>query len=289
MTLAIIAALTASALFGLSIHVQAKALAQVPGVIGAATSVIATTILLWAMAPFTIDWAWWLAPGMWMFALCGTIFPALGQFFQITSVKHVGPSLTAAIGSFTPVIAIALSVIVLHEPLTLQSAIGVILMVTALLASNFPTPRSGKRWPLWVLCIPLGAATARGIVQPLIKIGLEDIPSPFFATLVMFTVSAAVLGAIAFLPRRQAIGARLNPGHGWFALSGLINCAGILALAYGLQNGAVTVVAPLASTTPLWAVLFGKLFFTHETVGLKHLFIAALMVFGAVIVVTGRV
>lgn len=288
MIASVVTALLAAAFFGLNVHVQARALGQVGGLAGAALSVTMAAMFFWLVAPFVIDWSWWSSRSVWIFALCGMGFPALAQYFQIISVKNIGPSLTAALGSFTPFFAVMASIAILGEPLTVLSALGTLLMMLAIAMSSIRMEASPRHWSILLLCIPLGAAAARGIVQPFIKLGLAEIPNAFFATLVMFTSSAVMLSALAFGTLRKAPGIPLNLGHGWFAASGVINGTGIILLNFALQHGDVGVAAPLASTTPLWAVFFGKYVFHSETTGPRHFAIAALVACGAMIIVTGR-
>lgn len=283
-----LSALLAGASFGLNVHIQARALRFTDAQTGAAISVGMGALLFWLIAPFVIDWGWWSLPAALLFALCGLILPAMGQFLQIKSVRRIGTSLTAAIGSFTPVFAILTSLVLLQEPVTARSALGTLMMICAIILASLRTGKARRDWPIWLLLLPFGAAAARGVVQPIIKIGLETIPSAFFSTLVMFTTSTAVLTIIAFGTRKGTPPAPpRRQGHGWFALSGVLNGAGILSLGFALRHGEVALAAPLASTTPIWAVFFGKLFFRAEPVRPRDIVIAALVVCGAAIIVTG--
>lgn len=117
---------------------------------------------------------------------------------------------------------------------------------------------------------------------------MESVPSPFFAALIAGSVSTVVLAAVVMTRDRGA--GRIMAGGAavrWFMLSGVINGFGILALNGALSRGDVTVVAPLAATTPLWALLFGVAIFRRETLRPRNYLIAALVVTGAIILVTG--
>jgi drug/metabolite transporter (DMT)-like permease len=287
MVLALILALTAGALFGFNVHIHNKGLDGADGLTGAFLSVAAMAMTFWLVAPFMIDWAWFGQPGTLIFALAGVFFPAMGQTLQIFSVRKVGPALTSAVGSFVPVFASVPAILLLGESFGWQSALAFALMVGGLVLSSIPARGIARGWPLWALALPLGAAAVRAFAQPAIKIGFQTVPSPVFAVIITSSVSVIVL-AIVLLFRDRGL-PRVRPSASafrWFVLSGVINGMGIMALTFALSRGAVTIVAPLATTAPLWALLFGALIFKRERLTLRNYMIAGLVVLGAVLLVS---
>ena len=283
MTPVLLSLLTA-ALFGANVHVQRMALADTDPATGALLSVGGMAALFWAMAPVALDPAWFATRAALIFAGVGLFFPALGQTLQIAAVRRVGPALTSVIGSFTPFFAILLAVALLGETVGLRGLAGVGLMIGGLVLAGWPRRGLPRGFPLWALALPLGAALARGIGQPLNRLGLMDLPSPYFATLVAATVSLGVLGVQAGLrktpARRGARGLRL------FLLSGVVNGLGILTLNAALHQGRVALVSPLVATAPLWSLALGVTLFRSETLGRRHLVIALLVFAGSVLIVT---
>jgi drug/metabolite transporter (DMT)-like permease len=285
LALPIALSLMAAALWGISAHIQRLGLDGTDALTGAFISVGTGAAMMWVAAPFFVDAAWWTAPATLVFVAVGVIFPALGQRFQIASVDLVGASLTASLSSVAPVVAVAIGVGLLGETLGLQGAIGIGIMVTGFVLATH-SPRGIKRgFPAWALLVPLGAAVVRGIAQPGLKIGLADLPSPAFALLVGTTVSTVTLGVL-LLPRAIRGEVRRGSGWVWFAVNGAMFTLGILFLNYALSLGTVTLVSPLAATTPLWTLAFGALLFKREQLGPKHLAIALMVVVGAVLIVT---
>jgi DME family drug/metabolite transporter len=279
-------ALGAAAQFGLAIHIQNKGLDDTDGLTGTFFAVAAMAVVFWIFSPLYVEWHWWATKAALLFATCGVVLPAMSARLQIGAVAQVGPALTSAIGSFTPLFAVLLAVAFLGEAFGLQPAAGLLLMIGGLTMSALVRRGIPRGFPLWMLVLPLGAAFFRGVVQPISKIGLAEVPSPLFATLVMGTVSTLVIGVLLVARRQAPQTWRLTPGQFWFALSGIINGTGILALNIAINMGDVVVAAPLASTTPLWALVFGALFFQREQVGARHLLIACLVIVGAVLIVT---
>ena len=61
---------------------------------------------------------------------------------------------------------------------------------------------------------------------------------------------------------------------------------GILSLQLAIQFGDVSLAAPLSSTTPLWTLLLGVMFFRNERITTRHLIMAVLVALGAALVVS---
>ncbi|MEM9106758.1 MAG: DMT family transporter [Pseudomonadota bacterium] len=286
MIIAAVSALLAGVLFGLNVHIQHRALDTTDSLTGAAISLGVSAAMLWISSPLWMDWNWWSSGTVILFALCGLLFPAFAQLLQIRSIETVGSSLSAAIGAFAPLFAVVPAVLFLNETVNLQAATGIALLMAGLCISGFRTHRIQRTWPVWALLLPLGASAVRGGTQPIVKVGLNEIPSAFFATLVMTTVSTLVLSACLIATRRTVHSFKGKPGAVWFAVSGAVNCSGILALAFAIKLGGVTLTAPLASTAPLWALFFGALIFRREALGLQHIVVACMVVLGAMLIIT---
>lgn len=284
MPLAALLAVSAGFLFALALQMQRTGLGEMDELTGSFVSIAATALVFWLGAPFLIDWAWFARPETLVFAAVGLMFPAIGQRLQVASVRRVGPALTAAFGSFTPFFAVALAILFLGERLSLLGGLGIALLSSGLvLAALGPSTFRGG-WPAAALLLPLGASLIRGIQQPATKGGLETLPSAYFATLVMCTVSTLVLGALWAWGRRRSAKNSLR-GGAIFALSGITNGIGIQALNGAIGLGAVTLVAPLASTAPLWTLALGALIFRNEALGRRHLAVALLVFLGTALVV----
>ena len=286
MIIAALFALLAGVLFGFNVHIQHRALDTTDSLTGAAISLGVSAAMLWISSPLWLDWRWFSSGSFGLFALCGLLFPAFAQLLQIRSIQRVGSSLSAAIGAFAPLFAVVPAVLFLNETVNLQAAVGIALLIIGLCISAIRTGRIQRTWPVWALLLPLGAAAVRGGTQPLVKVGLDEIPSASFATLVMTTVSTMVLAGCLLGTKRSVRSMKGQPGLMWFAVSGMVNCTGILALAFAIKVGGVTLTAPLASTAPLWALLFGALIFRREALGHRHVLVAVMVVIGAVLIIT---
>ena len=280
-------ALLAAFLFGLLIHLQRRGLAHVDDLTGVLASLAAMATFFWIIAAFTIDWRWFATDAALLFAGIGVFFPAASQFLQIVSVQRVGTALTSAIGSFTPIWAVVPALIFLNEKLGVQGGIGMGLMILGLLLSAMAPKSFRGGWPVWALALPLGASLARGIVQPVVKAGYQQVPSPIFASVIMGTVSTLVILAIWLAPQARIKRRYSMLGLKWFALSGIVNGVAILSLFMAIDTGNIAIVTPLSSTAPVFALALGVLVFRTEQMVPRHYAVVGLTVLGAVILVSG--
>jgi drug/metabolite transporter, DME family len=286
--IALLFALSAAVLFGLNPHIQNRALDDTDPLTGALYSVTATAGMFWLFSPFFIDWAWFGTRTALIFAAVGLIFPAFGQRLQIASIVIVGPAITAACGSFTPLFAILPAVVFLGESFGLQASFGLMLLTSSLVFAALGRGKIKRNWPLWALLLPLAASFVRGLAQPITKFGFAEIPSPYFATMLMATVSVGTLLVIRTLstPRQKASSGLSKSGKQRFLFSGIINGFGILSVNMALSFGDVSVVAPFLATSPLFTLALGAWVFRREVLGWHHLAIVAVAIAGAVLVIT---
>jgi len=159
-----------------------------------------------------------------IFAAVGLVFPVVLTLMTFASNRALGPVVTSALGNLSPLFAVALAVMVLHEPMRVWQLIG-------------PGRLSGRRadpdrhatadmrdWRL-ALLLPLGAALLRGIIPPVIKVGLEIWPNPIGAGLTGYIVSSLTVLTIE----------RIRTGH--FIVQGpLSGRCGLLSMAWSTAS-----------------------------------------------------
>lgn len=281
--LPILLANAAAIVLSANYFLQRHALQSIDPIKAAFLSVFATTVMFWLLAPFTVEPGWFTHPAIRFFVIAGLVFPAMGQFLQMQAVKRVGPTLTALLANFTPIFAATLAIIYLDESLTSRMAIGFCMILGGVAMAGRVVPRQSRSFPLWALLLPLGASAARGIGQPTSKLGLLDIPSPVFATLIMGSVSLCVLFVIVGLSGRAPQLRHFGKGESWVLLVGMINGLGILLINAAVALGDITVVSPFLATMPIWVLLMNWAIFKAERLYWRHGVMALLVVSGAVL------
>lgn len=280
-------AILASWVIALNFFVQRHGLKTTDPVIGAFLSVFSMAVMFWIFAPIaSVERAWFTHPSVIYFTIAGLTFPAIAQYLQIASIKNVGPTLTSAIGSMMPLFAAVPAVLFLGEDFGLALALGFALMMGGVIVAALSGGKVSRNFPVWMLFLPIIASACRGLVQPLIKIGLQDIPSPFFVTLIAGNVSTLVMAVIVLATGKTALLMRPTRGFFWFILVGMINGTSLFLINSAVSLGDITRVAPFFSTAPLWVLFLGWAVFKGEKLGLKHLIIAILVVAGSILVVT---
>ena len=189
------------------------------------------------------------------------------------SNRALGPVITSTLGNLAPLFAVATAVILLHEPLRAAAA---------------PRPRRGRRraaiitvtrprdlghWRSWALLLPLCSALIRGVVPPIVKLGLAVWPSALWACLIGYVTSSLVVLTVQRVRKGSFVVQAPRAGLFWFAMTGISNGLSALTLFAAVRNGPITLVAPLAAIYPLVTVALSAMV-------LKHIEITARIVAG---------
>jgi drug/metabolite transporter (DMT)-like permease len=277
-------ALLSAACFGGALVVVHFGLRHVPSHAGARISLTTTSLLWLLLAPALLDLSAWHAGAAAIFALVGLFYPAAVTVLTYRSNRLIGPTLTGTISSTTPLFATALAVLFLGERLTPAIGIGGCVVVAALVLMAWrPRTRLSSGWRI---ALPLSCAVLRALAQALSKLGLTLWPNPFAATSIGYAVSAAAIWAV---PRKHehAQAVRWRAAFPWFAATGALNGSGLLLLNHALQDGRLSVVAPLAALYPLFTMLFSAVFIRTEVLTRRTIGGTLMAIAGVVLLVSG--
>ena len=216
--------------------------------------------------------------GVGFFALAGLIGTVGGRIFRFIGIELVGAAIAAALMNLSPLVSSGLAILILGERVTLPILVGTLVIVggTTLLSSGGRSRGVRPRQ----LVVPLLSAVCFGVVAVLRKIGLADMgPIAGFAV----NVSAALLGFTAFLLASRQPGVMVCRRQSllYFVAAGVAENLSVLLVIVALSLGSVSVVAPLASVSPIF-VLVLSLFFLR---GIELL--NARIVVGTVLIVAG--
>ncbi len=276
-------ALASALLFALSIQVQNLGLGHADARSGALVNIGTTALAYWLFAPFFVESFFWLTPAAGLFALVGIFRPALSVNLAVAGVKMMGPTLTSGLAATAPIFAAAFAILILDETLTWQLALGTAGVVAGIAVSTFQPGVGGRSWPLWAIFLPLGAALFRAAGHLITMIGLQDLAEPYFAGLVSYTVSLAVV-LLAF-PFNGVTLKKLNWGYSWFSVAGVLNGISIYSLNTALNFGQLLSVVPIVSCSPVFTIFLGYLVFKRELITWQTLATVVLVVSGVVLVV----
>ena len=287
MTAAIVLGIAAAAFLGAGLVLTQFGLRYIHPLSGAAISVPSFTIVFLLLSPFllhgqTVEWH--AVP---IFIAVGLVFPAVLTIITFASNRALGPVVTGALGNLSPLLSVAVAVLLLHEPLRLVQFAGLMVAVLGVLAITVTRTDDMRDWRTWALLLPLGASVMRGFIPPIIKVGLEIWPSPIAAGLTGYIVSTLTVLTVERIRTGQFIVRAPLAGKLWFALNGICNGIGTLLLYAALGAGPVSLVAPLYATYPLFTVGLSVLFLGNVRITWRLVAGTALTVGGVILVLAG--
>ncbi|HEV8614700.1 MAG TPA: DMT family transporter [Methylomirabilota bacterium] len=218
-----------------------------------------------------------------LFALAGLIGTVAGRLLRFLSIETVGASTTAALMNTSPLVSTALAILLLGEHVTLPVLVATLVIVcgTTLLSTGRAVGVRPRH-----LVLPMLAAACFGIVAILRKVGLGGMaPLPGFAV----NVTAALIAFSAFLVVSRQVGAARCGGWSllYFALAGLLENLSVFLIVVALSIGTVSVVAPLASVSPIFVLVLSFFFLRGIELLNWRIVVGTLLIVAGVSVMTG--
>lgn len=227
------------------------------------------------------------------FAVAGLLGPSIGRATGMIGIGLLGPSRSVPVqGSLYPVAAIAFGVVVLGESLSVLQ-VGGILVVTggvwaltreeAQVIGVEEVPAMTERSSVPPILFPLMAGIAYASADVFRKRAATIAPDALLGVMVGTVTGLAVwvLAALFVKPVRARL--QIGPGVWWFGLSGLLAAAAGLSVIRALEEGDVSVVAPIVAAQPLPVLILSALFLK------KVEMLTPQIVFGSLAVVTGTI
>ncbi len=219
-------------------------------------------------------------------ALAGLIGTVGGRLLRFISIETVGASISAALINLSPLVASTLAIAVLGERVTVPILVGTLVIVGGTTLLSVGGRASGVR--AVALVLPLMSAVCFGVVAVLRKIGLGGMaPIPGFAV----NVTAALVAYTAFLiASRQSTLMRCGGRSlAYFVMAGVAENAGVFLLLLALSMGTVSVVAPLASVSPIFVLVLSFFFLRGiEMLNVRIIAGTVLIVAGVYLITTLR-
>jgi DME family drug/metabolite transporter len=222
-------------------------------------SVVTQNVLLWS-AVFLTGRIPKVAPT----ALALIAFVGVTQFgvriFSYTGVHKIGASRSSALQSVSPLISTLIAVAFLHERPHPGVIAGTLLVVAGIVLLSRKDKKHVPTFRWWHLLLPLAAACLTGTNQPIRRYALSLSNEPLFFAAVMGGTSLLCL--LLYLAAFSS-GDRLvwNRAAFWpFLITGVAETVSIVLIVNALSVGTVSVVAPIATTYPLWAMIGAAIF-----------------------------
>ena len=222
-------------------------------------SILMQNLLLWTGVFATggvhaVPWE-----GVALFSLVG--ITQLGvRLLAYTGVEKIGASRSSALQSVSPLISASLAIALLKETTTALIIAGTLLVVIGIVLVSWKPEKQLRGFRRRHLLLPLGAACLTGMNHPIRSYVLSMANEPLFFSALMGTVSlAGFLIYLAVSPRSQRLDwnrQALVP----FISTGLFETVSILCIITALSIGRVVVIAPIAASYPVWALIEARIF-----------------------------
>lgn len=251
-------------------------------------SILIQNLVLWT-ALFSLTG---LPPVAWLsvalFCIAG-VFQLGVRLLAYTGVLKIGASRSSALQSINPLISATIAIPFLQESVTALILAGTLLVVAGIILVSWKAEQELPSFRWWHLLLPLGAALLTGVNHPLRRYALSLSNEPlFFAAFMGFITLIAFGGymSISSQERRLVWDRRaLLP----FLCTGIFETFSIFLIITALSIGPVVVIAPIATTYPVWALIGAKLFLRDvERIGLKAAVGILSVVAGTVAIHLGR-
>lgn len=235
-------------------------------------------VLIWSII-FIMGYGFPSYSATMLFTVRGFLDPGLASLFIFTAFRKVGVSITVPIIAASPLVSTALSVLLLKEVLTLPIILGTILIIggVAMLALRHPNSRINKKY---IVIAAIGSVFV-GLGAVITKFALNISNAPF--TGLAISLSSAILLQvliITLLGKWSDVPRNLEKAK-FFLIAGIFSSSGFLFSFLAISKGAVSVVFPIISTQPLFALFLSRILLK------KHETITRYVVLGTAMVVSG--
>ncbi|GAA0248112.1 EamA family transporter [Haladaptatus pallidirubidus] len=194
-----------------------------------------------------------------IFLFAGFVGTAVGRLAAFGGIRRVGASVNNAGVSARPLFSATLAVFALDEPLSLATAVGVLVLVAGLAILALAKGGDLGGWEPRELSFPLVAAAAFAVGNVVRRFGLETTPATALEAVALNETAALVaLAGYALARNHRDVLSAPRKTYGLFAVSGLLTAVALLSLfsALALPEGRVAIVDPLTGTAPLFTTLF---------------------------------
>ena len=204
-----------------------------------------------------ISFAHLTIPALIGFILGGLFGGGIGRRWMYLAIDKIGASPATAIKNSAPVITTALAIVVLGEPVTILHWLAIAAIVGGITLVTWKKGQSLRQMLSIGVLAALGSAMSYGIRPLFLKYGLDRADIPLTGALIG-AVAALIYAAALTRTDQLRFGLR-ERSLGLFAMSGILQALGFLALTFGLSGDDVSIVYPVTSTAPLFTVLFTAL------------------------------
>lgn len=249
------------------------------------TSLAINIIVLWGVSLLFIPLDSLNSSGVFIFVVIGLFQPGLTRLLTYKGIETLGVAITDPIRASTPLFSAFFAILLLGEQMTLPIFFATLVIIFGIVLLSY---RGGsvKRIRFRFILYPLLASLLAGFSQVLRKVGLGAVPHPFLAAAVTASSSLGIsLITLWIFERKQETFILNKECLPFYLAAGLAVSLGMVSIYYALDLGKVTVVIPLSSTGPLFALTLSAIFLRDvERVTAKIVMGACLIIAGVLLI-----
>jgi transporter family protein len=184
-------------------------------------------------------------------------------------------------------VATVIAILWLKESPTPLNLVGILIIVVGAVFLS----KKSQQEPLWNrrdLIFPLGGMFMMAMRDVTIRFGLGNFPYPLAGAWAATLVSTLVI--CAYWWWAHTADEKIPPFQGWvyFVILGVSVSLGLVFLFFAFQTGTVTLVSPLAGSTPLFTLILSAIFLRDLERMTAPLFIGSLLIVCGVVLVALR-
>ncbi len=226
-------------------------------------------------------------------SLAGIIQFVVGRSFSYNCVQLVGANVASILRRIDIFVTVVIAICLLHEPLSGQLAIGVLLIIFGItyagvgIQMNKNTIGQFSKIPKKALVFGLGNGLAWGLGPIFMKLGLKGDGSPIAGVFISFLAATAFLSiTLVHQSRRSSIGHITGKAAVLFLIGGCFGWTANLFRFVALSLAPASIVTPLVSTSPVFLLIFSFLFNRNLEIFSKPVIIGTItVVIGSIILI----
>jgi DME family drug/metabolite transporter len=247
--------------------------------------VSATCVWIYLLVTTPLDFL--SSPAMLYFLISGCLQPLCARALFYEGLTRIGVSRAGPLRGAEPFFAAAIAVAFLHERPGVTVYSGTVLIVASVWVVS-GSQGGEKKWRLLDSAFPLGAALVSAVSQSLRKQGLNILPNPFIAAVTVTSTSLVLLSVFLWSTNRTHV-LRMEQRSFFYFLgaAGIATTAQILNFV-ALGRGEVSAIIPLLNTTPLFILVFSRIFLRGVERVTPRIALGAILMVSGVLLITSR-
>tara|TARA_B100000686_G_scaffold194950_1_gene201873 strand:+ start:3771 stop:4652 length:882 start_codon:yes stop_codon:yes gene_type:complete len=248
---------------------------------GVLIGLIVSIPLLVLLCSFTWQSHWWNLKALFLLSIAGFLGPAVGRVLYFSGIHYLGVSRAMPLTSTMPLFASIFGVMLLGERPGPFIWLGTILIVTGCISITYKKDNDSS-WNRKYIWIPFLAVLSLSLSHVFRKTGVRIVDSPLLAITIMSISGFLFLVLFSrFFSTTQRPSLKNVQAWKFYTFSGFLNTASVFFHFVGLNYGDLSIVTPLSSMAPLFALLFSRVFFKDEEK------ITILILIGTLLIVLG--